>query len=225
MKPGTIMAALLALTVSGGAFPVQATQSGDPLRRIGEEVLRENCAMAEQQPPDFFRGDAGRGPAMGKAPDQSSAGEMSGPSGTYPLPLRPGTEGFHPHGMKHPGLKTACFMKLLDLTDAQKKQIFSIVLEQKEKTSALLKKRSELQIQLRKAERAPDFNEKTMRAVTAGLADNEADMVVIRVNARNRINAVLTPRQRELVKKMETDVEPGQVPPAGPWFFPESPIY
>jgi Spy/CpxP family protein refolding chaperone len=216
MKLFTVMAVLLSLTVSGGVFHVRAAQAADPWKMIGEEVLHENCAMAEQWLPENFRVDKGRGPAMGNAPDQCMAGELPGPGGMYPPSGRRGDENFRPHGMMPPEGLQSCFVKVLDLTDVQKKQIFTIVLDQREKTSSLMKKRAELHMQLRKAEQATSFDEKAMRAITARLADNEADMIVSRVDSRNRISAVLTPAQRDQVKKMDPDAEPGPRPPAGP---------
>jgi Spy/CpxP family protein refolding chaperone len=53
-----------------------------------------------------------------------------------------------------------------------------------------------------RAEQAASFDEKAMRDITARLAENEADMIVSRVDIRNRISAVLNPAQRDLVKKM-----------------------
>jgi Spy/CpxP family protein refolding chaperone len=213
MKLRTIMVVLLALTVSGGSFHVKAAQAADPWKMIGEEVLHEECTMTEQWFPGHFRGDEGSCPEMWKGPVQGLTGKMPGPDRMYPPPDRPADENRLPREMMPHDRLPGCFMKFLDLTDAQKKQIFSIVLDQREKTSSLVKKRTDLHMQLRKEEQAPSFNEKAIRTITARLADNEADLVVSRVNARSRISAVLTPSQRDLVKKMQTGAEPLPYPP------------
>jgi Spy/CpxP family protein refolding chaperone len=208
MKLLTVSVAVLALAASGGAFQVQTARAADPLDMISQEVLQESCTIAVQRHP---------GPELGKIPDQPAARRMRGPDGMSPSPDRAGGENIRAHEMMPPDPLRGSFMKFLALSAAQKKQIFLVILDQRETASSLQKKQANLHMQLHKAEHTSPFDEKAVRSITAKLADNEAEMIVSRVKERKRINEVLSPEQREMVKKMAAvEAGPGRMPPAGP---------
>ena len=57
---------------------------------------------------------------------------------------------------------------------------------------------------LRQSERAATIDEKEVRSMWGNAARLEADMMIYRLKARNRIIAVLTPAQRDRVKELES---------------------
>jgi Spy/CpxP family protein refolding chaperone len=217
MKLLTVSVAVLALAASGGAFQVQTARAADPLDMISQEVLQESCTIAVQRHPAHFPITENPGPELGKIPDQPAARRMRGPDGMSPSPDRAGGENIRAHEMMPPDPLRGSFMKFLALSAAQKKQIFLVILDQRETASSLQKKQANLHMQLHKAEHTSPFDEKAVRSITAKLADNEAEMIVSRVKERKRINEVLSPEQREMVKKMAAvEAGPGRMPPAGP---------
>lgn len=200
MNSGIIMAILFAATLAGGAQGVQATPPPDPWEMIGADSLHDYC-----HPGDLMlreRSDAGENPGqqMGPSHDKYFSG---GPPGLPPSARRfTGEAGRPPVMMPHEN-NASCLMKVLDLNDAQKKQIAVIILEEREKVLPVLKKRAEVREKINQAERAATFDEKSVRTLSGNLAQLEADMMVSRVKTRSRVSAVLTPAQRELVKKLE----------------------
>jgi Spy/CpxP family protein refolding chaperone len=197
MKRSIIMAALFAATLTTGAGPVLAAPPADPMQLIVRETMHEehdaDAMMLSEHPSD------GR--------------DCGPPQMPYQEWRRPGEDG-RPLGMAAHECPPAFLMKLLDLSDAQKKQIAAIVQGRREKTSSLLKQRGELRRQLRQAERAEPFSEKQVRNITSNLAKLEADMIISRVGLRSQVKAVLTPAQRDMVKKLEnaTDNRQGSHP-------------
>lgn len=101
--------------------------------------------------------------------------------------------------------------RILELSEAQKKQIQSIVDEQREKGRAQQKREFELHEQLHQFERAATFNEQAVRGVASALADLETERLVARAKTHYRINAVLSPAQRALAEKLRP--ERGELPP------------
>ncbi len=80
-----------------------------------------------------------------------------------------------------------------------------------------MQKRADIHMQLHRNEESTTFDEKAIRTLTARLADNVAETVISRVSARSRINAALTPSQRDLVKKMQAGEKPLPYPPPDQW--------
>jgi Spy/CpxP family protein refolding chaperone len=185
-----VVATLFASMLAVGVGPVLAAPPADPLQVVVMDAMREqydtDALMLSEHP---MRGeDCG--------PQRMSRQEWR----------RPGEDGRPPEMAAH-GCPPGLLLKLLDLTDAQKKQIAAIVQGRREKTSSLLKQRAELRRQLRQAERAEPFEEKQVRSITSNLSKLEADMIISRAGLRSQVIAVLTPAQRDMMKKLEGAME------------------
>ncbi len=100
----------------------------------------------------------------------------------------------HHHGHHH-------FWKKLNLTDAQKKEMFSIRLEERAKIKPLVQKLKEGRDQLRALPKG-QFDEAKVRAIAKGQADTITELIVEKQRMKSRIYAVLTPEQRAKVEQM-----------------------
>jgi len=98
------------------------------------------------------------------------------------------------HGHHH-------FWKKLDLTDAQKKEMFSIRLEERAKMKPLVQKLKAGRDQFRALPKG-QFDEAKVRAIAKGQADIIADLIVEKQHMKSRIYAVLTPEQRTKAEQM-----------------------
>jgi Spy/CpxP family protein refolding chaperone len=190
MKRRIFTAILLTATLVSGVGPVLAAPPADPMEMIVREAMREeyetDAMMLSEYPCD---------------PDDCGPPRMLRQEGRHH-----GGEGPAP-GMGPREFPPMILLRLLDLTDAQKKQIAAVVRGKREQTSSLLEKRAELGRQLRQAEGTESLDEKKVRNLTANLAQLKADLIVSRAKARGQVRAVLTPAQRELVKKLDTPME------------------
>ncbi len=215
MKRLLITVLMLTALLAGGVSRVQAAPP-DPWEMIVHEALRESCAKAGKAPTDRPPAAEYAGPATGAGAELQGQYEMPGSHG-MPFGGQRCMGGNPPPtmGPHHPDC-IPCMLKILGLTDAQKKRIASIAREDREKSVASVEKREEIRRQLRAAERAATFDEKAVRSMAAKLAQIEADIIVARAKAHNRMGAVLTPLQRAIAEKMEPEFPctPGP-PPAG----------
>ncbi|MGO9021048.1 MAG: Spy/CpxP family protein refolding chaperone [Syntrophobacteraceae bacterium] len=91
--------------------------------------------------------------------------------------------------------------KKLNLTDAQKKEMFSIRLEERAKMKPLVEKLKAGRDELHALPKG-QFDEAKVRAVAKGQADTIADMIVAKERMKSRLFAVLTPEQRTKVEQM-----------------------
>ena len=98
------------------------------------------------------------------------------------------------HGHHH-------FWKKLNLTDAQKKEMFSIRLEERAKMKPLVQKLKEGREQLRALPKG-QFDEAKVRTIAKGHADIITELSVEKQRMKSRIYAVLTPEQRTKVEQM-----------------------
>lgn len=96
--------------------------------------------------------------------------------------------------------------KLLKLTDAQQSAIKDVFDSEREQMKPLFDKMHEFRKQLMQAEEAPVFNEADARAIAIAQAQAEAELIVSRTITHRKINALLTPEQRELDKKLRQDM-------------------
>lgn len=106
--------------------------------------------------------------------------------------------------------------RALDLSEAQKKQIGSIVDEQRGLDHARMKKERELRNQLRGIEEAFPLNEAALQGAAQKLAALEVERMVSRAKTRAKIEVLLTPVQRSLAEKLrprKDDARPE--PPCG----------
>ncbi len=91
--------------------------------------------------------------------------------------------------------------KELNLTDAQKKEMFSIRLEERAKIKPLVQKLKAGRDQLR-ALPMGQFDEAKVRAVAKGQADIRTELIVEKQRMKSRIYGVLTQEQRAKVEQM-----------------------
>ncbi len=198
MKQLIIMALMLTATLAGGASRAQASPPPDPWEIIADEAVREDCGKPEKVPPEQRQAAEHGARPMGMDFERRFPGEMHGsPIGEYHMGCLP------------------CLAKALALSDAQKKQISGFVRDDRDKVAPLLKKKDEIHRQLRQAERAATFDEKAVRSMAGSLAQVEADLIVFRAKAHNRIGAVLTPVQRAIIENMAPEPECRPGPPPG----------
>lgn len=104
--------------------------------------------------------------------------------------------------------------RLLELSEAQKKQIQSIVDEERGKARAQKEREFDLHEQLHQLEQAATFDEPAVQKVATSLASLQAERLVARARMHARITALLTPAQRTLAEKMRP--KKGELPPPPP---------
>jgi len=107
-------------------------------------------------------------------------------------------------------------VRALELTDAQKQQIQTIMKDAQVQDQAQKEKLAPLHKQLRDAERSTTFNEAAVKNTAAAIANLEAELMVAHLKTRSRINAVLTPAQRSLADKLRPEPEDLPQHPHGP---------
>jgi len=91
--------------------------------------------------------------------------------------------------------------KELNLTDAQKKEMFSIRLEERGKMKPIVEKLKAGREQLRALPKG-QFDEVKVRAIAKGQADTIAELIVGKQRMKSRMYAVLTPEQRAKAEQM-----------------------
>jgi Spy/CpxP family protein refolding chaperone len=100
----------------------------------------------------------------------------------------------HHHGHHH-------LWKKLNLTDAQKKEMFSMRLEERAKMKPLVQQLKAGRDQLRALPKG-QFDEAKVRAIAKGQADIITELIVEKQRMKSRVYAVLTPEQRAKVEQM-----------------------
>jgi Spy/CpxP family protein refolding chaperone len=100
----------------------------------------------------------------------------------------------HRHGHHH-------FWKKLNLTDAQKKEMFSIRLDERAKMKPLVQKLKEGREQLQALPKGK-FDEAKVRSIAKGQADIITELIVEKQRMKSMMYAVLTPEQRAKAEQM-----------------------
>ncbi len=100
--------------------------------------------------------------------------------------------------------------QVLDLTKEQQSRIDAIVEDERSKTEPLRQRMNENREQLRKMADAESFDEAAVRALATKKAELGAELMVERARAHNRIQAELTPEQRELSQKIRPLMQDGR---------------
>jgi len=93
----------------------------------------------------------------------------------------------------------------LNLTDAQKQDIATILKQHREQSQALRTHMFEARKGLMEAITANDPNEDAVRAASRKVADNMEQMAVLRATVYGEIRKQLTPEQQETLKKVKAD--------------------
>lgn len=111
------------------------------------------------------------------------------------------------HANKHRTHGEMHILKKLDLSDEQKAEVKAIMKNAKEQKAALREPLKAYKQALRDLVNSPDYSEQAVRSLHAQYQNVFADKVVIKANAANQVNAVLTPEQQakkaEIKEKMK----------------------
>ena len=94
------------------------------------------------------------------------------------------------------------FWKMLNLTDDQKKEMFSIRLDEQAKLKPLFQKLKDGRKQLIAAESTGKFDEAKVQTIAKGQADIIAGIIVEKARMKSRMYTVLTPEQRTKAEQM-----------------------
>lgn len=114
-----------------------------------------------------------------------------------------------PPGMEMgPGDFEGRMAKVLKLTDVQQKQIKALLDAEREQVKPLFDKMHKSRKLLMQTADATVFNEAAVRVLAADQAKIETELIVSRIKVQSRINALLTPEQRELQKNLRPDMDP-----------------
>lgn len=104
--------------------------------------------------------------------------------------------GFGHHGGKHGRM-----FKHLGLSDAQRDQVFKIMHDSKPAKYEKMKQMRGLRKQMREAIHSDRFNVKAVRKLAEKKAAIMVDLMVLKAQTRNRIYQVMTPEQKQKIKK------------------------
>jgi protein CpxP len=132
-----------------------------------------------------------------------AGGLAAGLAGTVALAQDrgPGAEpGFHAvHGMRHGGGER--WLRGLDLTEAQRDQVFKIFHEQAPVLREHAQAAREASRELRAAATSPNFDRARVRELADAQAKAMAEMAFLRAEAMSRVVAILTPEQRQKLEE------------------------
>lgn len=130
-------------------------------------------------------GDAQQGPGGGPW------GEADRPRGRGMGPMGP---------MRHFGLA----LGQLDLTDAQRDQVRTVLQNHRDQMQQLAKQAGAARLALRQATEAEPFDENAVRTASSGLGAVMADQAVLRAKVRAEVMQILTPEQRAKAAELRT---------------------
>jgi Spy/CpxP family protein refolding chaperone len=105
------------------------------------------------------------------------------------------------HGMHHGGGQR--WLRGLDLTEAQRDQVFKIFHEQAPVMREHAQAAREASRELRAASTSPNFDRARARAAADAHAKALAEMAFLRADAMSRVVALLTPEQREKLQQRQ----------------------
>ena len=144
----------------------------------------------------FFFSSIAVGAEQGGTPAVTEAGKTGpGDSGTAEGRCRGHWKHHHRgHWKRH-------LWKKLNLTDAQKKELFSIRLDERAKMKPLFQKLKAGRDQLRALPKG-QFDEAKVRAIAKGQADIITELIVDKQRMQSKMYAVLTPEQRAKLEQM-----------------------
>ena len=105
---------------------------------------------------------------------------------------------------KGSGRHFARLARALDLTDAQKEQVKTILEAEMEKVAPLRQALGETREKIRRAVEAEPFDEATVRTLAASQSETRTEMIVSRARVQSQIFALLSPEQQEQAKEWLT---------------------
>jgi Spy/CpxP family protein refolding chaperone len=92
--------------------------------------------------------------------------------------------------------------KILKLTDTQKTQIKALLDAERESVEPLREKMHQSREQLKQLADATVFDEASVRALAVAQSQIEVELIVSHTRTINKVNALLTPDQRELLANL-----------------------
>lgn len=95
--------------------------------------------------------------------------------------------------------------KILKLTEAQQTQIKALLDAEREQIEPLREKMHESRDKIKQAADATVFDEAAVRAVAVAQSQIEVELIVTHSRTRNKVNALLTPEQRELLSNLRPE--------------------
>lgn len=116
-------------------------------------------------------------------------------------------QGFNRHGNKD---GVPHYLRGLDLSQAQKDQLFTLRHEQAPVMREQLKQRHELMQALRDTTQAQSFDDAKAQQIAAGLANLERDQVLMRARTQAKVFALLSPEQRTKAQAFKHDRAHGE---------------
>ncbi len=138
-------------------------------------------------------------PALGAEPGSPAIAPSQGTA-----PPDDSQQGEH-HGKEwHKGCHRGMhrFLEKLNLTDAQKEQVRSIMTEERAKMKPLKDKLKEGHKEMQAATKDGAFDEAQVRSIASKQASTITEMMVIRQRIKTRIYKILTPEQRAEAQKL-----------------------
>jgi len=110
--------------------------------------------------------------------------------------------GEHKAGPGGRGFNVDRMAEKLNLSNDQRTQVESIMNESKDQLTEFREKMQENRKQLRTLTQTAPLNEASVRKIADAQGDLKADMIVLRVQQRAKINSILTEDQRAKLKEM-----------------------
>lgn len=98
-------------------------------------------------------------------------------------------------------------LRQLDLSDAQRTQIRTIMQSRRDEFKALGEKARAARNRLQDAVRADSVNEEAIRTASGDLAQVQADIAVLRARVHQEVVATLTPEQQQQAKQLRAEAE------------------
>jgi periplasmic protein CpxP/Spy len=108
----------------------------------------------------------------------------------------------HRHGFRYAGYNRGFFAKYLNLTDAQKTQMKSIMQKEHETMKPLMQQMHETHQQLHQIEEGT-YDDAKVRNLAAQQSQTQAELTVEQTKLHNELFQVLTPEQQTKMKQME----------------------
>lgn len=127
-----------------------------------------------------------------------------------PLAMAQGGGGGRGMGRGGPGAefgRMAFGLRQLDLSDAQRTQIRTIMQSRRDEFKALGEKARAARNRLQDAVRADGVNEEAIRTASGDLAQVQADIAVLRARVHQEVVATLTPEQQQKAKQLRAEAE------------------
>ncbi|MEI6214288.1 MAG: Spy/CpxP family protein refolding chaperone [Desulfuromonadales bacterium] len=113
-----------------------------------------------------------------------------------------------PPGMERGGENFEARMaKILKLTEAQQTQIKAILDGERELVKPMMDKMQESREQLKSLADATVFDETAVRARVVAQSQLEVELIVSHTRTLNKVNALLTPDQRELLANLMPEIK------------------